>query len=114
MTYYKSILKEKANILGEKDFLLSKDFRNQVLKDTEAKTKMHNVLKPRPRSIMQCEERKKVLRFNHKLQQHPKCPFRRALHVNKDTEVVVEGAELPPSLFIKKRETDSIPRKRSM
>ena len=38
----KSILKEKADILGEKDFLLGKDFRNQVVKDTEAKTKMHN------------------------------------------------------------------------
>ena len=26
MTYYKTILKEKAYILGEKDFLLGKDF----------------------------------------------------------------------------------------
>ena len=28
MTYYKSILKEKADILDEKDFLLGKEFRN--------------------------------------------------------------------------------------
>ena len=40
-----SIHKEKANILGEKDFLLGKDFRNQVVKDTEAKTKMHNAVR---------------------------------------------------------------------
>ena len=52
---------------------------------------------------MQCEERRKVLRFNYKLQRHPKCSFRRALHVNKDAEVVVEGAELPTDLFIKKK-----------
>ena len=41
----KSILKEKADILGEKDFLLGKDFRNQVVKDTDAKTKMHNAVR---------------------------------------------------------------------
>ena len=40
-----SIHKEKANILGEKDFLLGKDFRNQVVKDTDAKTKMHNAVR---------------------------------------------------------------------
>ena len=39
------ILKEKADILGEKDCLLGKDFQNQVLKDTEAKTKMHNAVR---------------------------------------------------------------------
>ena len=38
-TEVKSILKEKADILGEKDCLFGKDFRNQVVKDTEAKTK---------------------------------------------------------------------------
>ena len=40
----KSILKEKADILGEKDFLLGKNFQNQVVKDTEAKTKMYNAV----------------------------------------------------------------------
>ena len=43
-TEAKSILKEKAVILGEKDYLLGKDFRNQVVKDTEAKAKMHNAV----------------------------------------------------------------------
>ena len=33
----------------------------------------------------------------------PKCPFKRPLHVNKDTEVVVEGAELPTNIFIVKK-----------
>ena len=57
---------------------------------------------------MQCEERRKVLRFNHKPQRHPKCPFRRDSHVSKDTEVVVEDAELPTNLLIKKgRQTQS-------
>ena len=57
---------------------------------------------------MQGEERRKVLRLNHKIPRHPKWPFRRALHVNKDTEIVVEGAELPTNLFIKKgRQTQS-------
>ena len=44
-TEAKSILKEKADILSEKGYLLCKDFRNQVVKDTEAKTKMHNVVR---------------------------------------------------------------------
>ena len=52
---------------------------------------------------MQWERRKKVLRINHKLQRHPKCPFKRALHVNMVTDVVVEGAELPTDLFIEKK-----------
>ena len=52
---------------------------------------------------MQCKARGKVLRLNHMLQRHTKCPFRRALHANKDTEVVVEGAELPTNLFIEKK-----------
>ena len=43
-TKTKSILKEKADLLGEKDCLLGKEFRNQVVKDTEAKTKMHNAV----------------------------------------------------------------------
>ena len=43
-TEAKSILKEKADILGEKDFLLGKNFQNQVVKDTEAKTKMYNAV----------------------------------------------------------------------
>ena len=30
-------------------------------------------------------------------------PFKRALHVNKVADVVVEGAELPTDLFIKKK-----------
>ena len=38
----------------------------------------------------------------------------RALHVSSDTEVVVEGAEIPANLFIEKRKIDSIPRKKSM
>ena len=78
--------------MGEKHCLLGKDFQSQRVKDTEAKTKMHNAVR----------RKKKVLRLNHKLQQHPKGPFERALHVNKDTEVKVEGAELPINLFIKK------------
>ena len=41
-TETKSILKEKVDMLGEKDFLLGKYFRNQVVKNTEAKTTMHN------------------------------------------------------------------------
>ena len=52
---------------------------------------------------MQCEERRKVLRLNHKLQRHPKYSSRRAFHVNKDTEVVVEGTELPAILFLEKK-----------
>ena len=92
-TEAKSILKEKADILGEKDCLLGKDFRNQVIK----------IVKPKPRCIMQCDRRTKVLRLYRKLQRHPKCLFKRALHVNKDTEVVMEGAELPTNLFIEKK-----------
>ena len=46
--------------------------------------------------------------LNRKFQRHHKCSFKRALHVNKDTEVVVEGAELLTNLFIKKgRQTQS-------
>ena len=57
---------------------------------------------------MQCKDRRKVLRLNHKLQRHPKCPFRRTLHANKDTEVLVEDAELPTNLFtVKNGETQS-------
>ena len=41
----KYILKEKADILGVKDCLLGKDFQNQVVKDTEAKAKMHNAVR---------------------------------------------------------------------
>ena len=41
----KSVFKEKAEILGEKDFLLGRDFQNQVMKVTEAKTKIHNVVR---------------------------------------------------------------------
>ena len=88
----KSILKESADILGEKHCLLGKDFQNQFVKDTEAKTKMHNAVR----------RKKKVLRLNRKLQRHPKGPFKRVLHVNKDTEVKVEGTELPTNLLIKK------------
>ena len=40
----KSILKVKEDILGEKDCLLGKDFWNQVVNYTEAKTKMHNTV----------------------------------------------------------------------
>ena len=80
------------------------------MKDIESKTKMDNA----SCEERMCEESRKVLKLNHKLQRHPKCPIRRALHVNKDTEVVVEGAELPTNLFIEKSETDSIPRKRSV
>ena len=40
-TEAKSILKVKADILGE-DCLLGKNFRNQVVKNTGATTKMHN------------------------------------------------------------------------
>ena len=43
-TEAKSILKEKTDILREKDFLLGKDFGNQVVKDTQAKTKLHNAV----------------------------------------------------------------------
>ena len=43
-TEAKSFLKEKVDTLGDKDFLLGKDFRNQVVKDTEAKTKMYNAV----------------------------------------------------------------------
>ena len=43
-TKAKSILKEKADLLGEKDCLLGKKFRNQVVKDTEAKANMHNAV----------------------------------------------------------------------
>ena len=52
-TEAKSILKEKADILNEKDCLLGKDFRNQVMK----------ILKPKPTCIMQCDRRTKVLRL---------------------------------------------------
>ena len=41
----KSILKEKADILSEKHCLLGKDFRNEGVKDIEAKTKMHNAVR---------------------------------------------------------------------
>ena len=44
-TEAKSILKEKADILDEKDCLLGKNFRNQVMKDTEAKTKTHKAVR---------------------------------------------------------------------
>ena len=44
-----------------------------------------------------------MLRLNQKLQRHPKCPFKRALHVNKARAVVVEGAELPTNFFIVKK-----------
>ena len=40
-TEAKSILKVKADILGE-DCLLGKNFRNQVVKNTGTTTKMHN------------------------------------------------------------------------
>ena len=57
---------------------------------------------------MQCERRRKVLRLNHKPQRHPKCPFKRALYIIKDTEVVVKGAELPIVCLSKKgRQTQS-------
>ena len=37
------------------------------------------------------------------LQRHLKCPFKTALHINKDTEIVVEDAELLTNSFIKKK-----------
>ena len=43
-TEAKSILKKKADILGQKDCLLGKDFGNEFVKDTEAKTKVHNAV----------------------------------------------------------------------
>ena len=49
-TEAKSILKEKADILGEKDCFFGKDFRNQVVKDTEAKTKTHNAVGKKKKS----------------------------------------------------------------
>ena len=86
MSYYKTILKEKADILGEKDFLLGKDFWNQILKDTEAKAKMHNAV-----------QRKK-----------------KGAKVQPQASTTPQHAELPTNLFIKKRETVSIPRNRSV
>ena len=50
-TEIKSILEEKAGILGENDFLLGKDFRNQVVKDTEAKTKMYNAVQRKRKDV---------------------------------------------------------------
>ena len=92
-TEAKSILKEKADIWVKRISYEPRTFE----------TKLGKILKPRSICIMQCKERRKVLRLNHKLQRHPKCLFRRALHVNKDAEVVVEGAELPTNLFIEKK-----------
>ena len=43
-TEAKSILKEKADILGKNDCLLGKEFWNQVVRDTEAKTKIQNAV----------------------------------------------------------------------
>ena len=40
-----SILKKKADILGKKDCLLGKDFWNQVVENTEAKTKIQNAVR---------------------------------------------------------------------
>ena len=44
-TEAKSILKEKADILDEKNCVLGKESRNQVVIYTEALTKMHNAVR---------------------------------------------------------------------
>ena len=92
-TEVKSILKEKADILGEKDCLFGKDFRNQVVKDTEAKTKTHNAVRKKKKGAKDQPQASTITQM----------PFKRALHVNKVADVVVEGAELPTDLFIKKK-----------
>ena len=85
-----SILKEKADIMGEKDFLLGK---NQVVKDTEAKTKMHNAGR----------RKKKGVKAQPQASTTPQMPFQGALQINKDREAVVKGAELATNLFIEKK-----------
>ena len=104
-TEAKSILKEKADILGEKDFLLGKDFRNQVVKDTEAKTKMHNAVR----------RKKKGAKVQLQASATPQMLFQESPSRQQGCRGS-RGGDRTTNRFVyrKKRETDSIPRKRSV
>ena len=101
-TEAKSILKEKADILGEKDCLLGKKFWNQVVKDTEAKTKIHNAVR----------KKTKGAKAQPQASTTPQMPFQESPLHNQGYRGSGQGRRTTNSLFIKKRETDSIPRKR--
>ena len=100
-----SIHKEKANILGEKDFLLGKDFRNQVVKDTEAKTKMYNAVR----------RKKKGAKAQPQASTTPQMSFQESLSRQQGYRGSGGGRRTTNKfVYRKKRETDSIPRKRSV
>ena len=101
-TEAKSILKEKADILGEKDCLLGKDFWNQVVKDTEAKTKIHNAVR----------KKTKGAKAQPQASTTPQMPFQESPLHNQGYRDSGQGRRTTNSSFIKKRETDPIPRKR--
>ena len=98
-----SIHKEKANILGEKDFLLGKDFRNQVVKDTDAKTKMHNAVR----------RKKKGAKTQPQASTTPQMHFQGSLSRQQGYRGSGWGRRTTNKfVYKKKRDTDSILRKR--
>ena len=102
-TEAKSILKEKADILGGEDCLFGKDFRNQVVKDTEAKTKTHSAVR----------KKKKGAKDQPQASTTPQMPFQQSPSRQQGYRGSGGGSRTTNRfVYRKKRETDSIPRKR--
>ena len=96
----KSIFKEKAEILGEKDFLLGKNFQNQVMKVTEAKTKIHNAVRRKRKGAEAQPQASRTLQMPYQENPSRQQGYRSSGGEHRTTN----------KLFVEKRETGSIKR----